>query len=971
MTTVAEYKSLTLHCLAIFFLSTFNFPSSLSQNSGFIVRFQKHILLREQREAAAIQIQAIYRGQLGRFHAMDLRIIQKQNALILLQCAWRMTLARNKVHQLRTHKEKIHAIKMQAWWRGTYVKYVLDPNPIQSIKLRLAQQRAAMRKHVSTIAAKKAAIKKLKLLKKRMKLSKARGLITSSRRSRSREGGRRKRKGGRSSSPGRNRRGGKLRAPKPVNAKPIDPVVLLKDALLYHAVNGSRDIKMVSKIFNPNVPYVINKKEIQNMEENEKNEDTPDVIVRGGLPMDQEVASFIRISFIHALSSQSTSDVVGDALASLLDISLHMKHAQKNKPLEIMDTSQKRNSPNRNSPNRNSSNRNSSHRRSPKKKKIKIPQMAYSNILRDYYHANVLYHPDDLEGMRHLLAALMVGIETLWTDPFECGIAVEQQNNNQQNNAFKNRLTRISVRLIKGAKEAVAFRKQSRINAMRAAAAEDSNDDSNDDNEGEDKYGNNTDASNHSSAAVATPRGTEESKEDKQLRQSHLIVDLLNHWFFESLIKISNVSVIDAETNIAIHVYQRGDWIVVKGTMLNTTENENEITELAITEKGGEEDRNGNENEKAMKKTNPIYRDTKSYVFSKQEAKLTFGINSTDIACMNNQEKENISHRILKQVKLLRNSDNAQPTVFQDDVANEKEQHNTSNDLDQQNINLASNFRVVVLPIERHRAFLRYTRKRKAAAIVVQRCYKGRRLLNAMQRRVALYQRGHANHKMKLDKILAKHEASQKHHIALVDMVKAAFIARRQRKQLRNLHYMAKKIQVIMRVYLQWLREEERKAWEKYGAQVRTVYDRCRIVSGKAMVVRVQRAGKNWMLRGIDHSVGEVYQGMVKEQQLNVLIKRYPHGADQGYSIKRRKRLYSWEHPRVLLLLLKCLAVTDAIDGLGELNGFDGKRIMICHEEFGNKAEGPSILSRLGQGRLLPDTKDCIPKDPTAAPEEF
>ena len=48
--------------------------------------------------------------------------------------------------------------------------------------------------------------------------------------------------------------------------------------------------------------------------------------------------------------------------------------------------------------------------------------------------------------------------------------------------------------------------------------------------------------------------------------------------------------------------------------------------------------------------------------------------------------------------------------------------------------------------------------------------------------------------------------------IAAWSYVKAAFIARRQRKQLRNLHYMAKKIQVIMRVYLQWLREEERKA---------------------------------------------------------------------------------------------------------------------------------------------------------------
>jgi hypothetical protein len=71
--------------------------------------------------------------------------------------------------------------------------------------------------------------------------------------------------------------------------------------------------------------------------------------------------------------------------------------------------------------------------------------------------------------------------------------------------------------------------------------------------------------------------------------------------------------------------------------------------------------------------------------------------------------------------------------------------------------------------------------------------------------------------------------------------------------------------------------------------------------------------------------------------------------------------LYVSEHPRVLLLILSTLALTDAIDGLGELNGFDGKRTLICSLLFGNKASGPSILSRLGQRRLLNDTKDAVP----------
>jgi hypothetical protein len=203
-----------------------------------------------------------------------------------------------------------------------------------------------------------------------------------------------------------------------------------------------------------------------------------------------------------------------------------------------------------------------------------------------------------------------------------------------------------------------------------------------------------------------------------------------------------------------------------------------------------------------------------------------------------------------------------------------------------------------------------------------------------------------------------------------VSKVKAAFIARRQRKQLRGMHKAAEKIQVVMRDYLAWLREEEAKAWAKYGAQIRTMYNRCRIVSGKAIVVRVQRAGKNWMLRGIDYECGEVYQGLVKEQQVLRLIKKHRYGRDQGYTLKRRARIYVWEHQRVLLLLLSCLAITDAIDGLGELHRFDGGRILVCDPEFEDKASGPSILSRVGQGRVLEDTKDCLPPDEDGPPED-
>jgi hypothetical protein len=850
---------------------------------GFIVRNREKIKQRELENIAATLIQSIFRGQLGRFHAMDLRIERRHNALILLQCAWRVSIANGRVRLLRLHKRKIHSTKIQAWWRGTFVQSVLTPNPIQERKKRIVMQRAMIRKHIVQLEANKLAEKKKKMLKDRMKEASKHNLVVSSRR-------RRRRSGNRGTGAGKVRGGGRnVKRPvfKPVNSTPVDPVALLREVLLYHSIDNFRNSKIVDKIFKPNVPFLR-----RTLCADDKNIENKNATRNQLLPVNQEVASFVRISIVHALSSQGTIDIVGSALATLQDISFDLSRKQK---LDQQKQDQRNGAVI-------SKMKKKRGKRSPEKQKINLPRMAYSNIIRDYYHANIIQNPDDLEGLRHLITALLVGAETDWRDDFEFG-KIEKKKDDKIGLVqtvgvnFYERLRRMTNRLLAGAKQAVEFRRQSWINARNA---------NNEDNVL--KFP-------QTLSKAETPRGSENSSEEKQLRMSELIVNLSNNWFFAPLKMMNGGAsfMTDRDTGAILNIRRRGTWFVVDGCVpTNSSENE----------------------------TIPV----ESFVMSTKELEAITGEKT--------KNDRGIIKQLMRHVKIVRiGGDSVGCNI--NDVAS------------------SGALRVVVVPVERRRLFIRYTRKRKAAAIVIQRCYKGRRLLNAMQRRVALHRRSRVEHVRLLNSIIEKHKKAHAHHVHLVDKVKAAFIARRQRKQLRNLHKNASTIQRAMRAYLAWLRDEEKKNWEKYGAQVRTMYERPKIVSGKALVVRIQRAGKNWMLRGIDHSLGEVYQGLVKEQQILQLIKKYPYGRDQGYSTKRRARLYIKEHSRVLLLILDCLAVTDAIDGLGELNGYDGNRIMICDPEFGSKADGPSILSMAGQGRVLNDCKDVVPKDPKGVPEEL
>ena len=875
---------------------------------GFIVRMQIYYKRQEYEYAAAVRIQSVYRGQLGRFHAMDIRIEKKHNALILLQCAWRVSIACGRVHVLRKYKRNMHSTKIQAWWRGKKIRHVLCPNPLQLRKTRFSMQKAMVRKHIGQVETKKLEKKKRKLIEKRMKEAATHNLIVTSKRRRNRN--RKPNKNNNKRYPGRDRNNRNRPTFEKVESIPMNPAALLMEVLLYHAIDSCRNEQKVRKVFKPNVPFVhrMGSRTITGGV-------LPSSQASPLLPANQESASFLRVAIVHALSSQGTSDVVGSALATLQDISAAAKTARTARTRRQQENIQ--NKPRAKNEANEMKKTSKRHTKSPPKQ-LKVPKMAYTNVIRDYYHANVLQHPNDMEGLRHLLTALMVGTETNWHDVFECGTLHPKTDGTMAvGQDLYDRLTRMSIRLLTGAKKAVEFRKQSRINA-RKAAAEPSD------------VRRDTALESKVDELLPPPQGTRKSLEAKQLQLAELVVDLLHDWFFAALKTLNGGTsfMTDVDTGAVVNVHRRGTWVVVDGH-LPIHNHRNEIIQLPL----------------------------ESFVFSQLELDLLVGQNKKDTE---------IIQQLMCHVKIVRVGNGEDGTGHCSDGGHggsgiDGDKPNILTVTTAENTQTFPRMRVVVVPVERRRVFLRYTRKRKAAAIVVQRFYQGRRLLNAMHRRVALYQRSRADHAALLNSIVAKHEKAHAHHVHLVDKVKAAFIARRQRKQLRDLHAKAKKIQRVMRLYIAWLRDEEQKAWEKYGAQVRTVYDRPKLVSGKALEVRIQRAGKNWMLRGIDHSVGEIYQGLLKEQQILALIKKYPYGRDQGYSIKRRKRLYVSEHPRVLLLILSTLAMTDAIDGLGELNGFDGKRTLICSLLFGNKASGPSILSRLGQRRLLNDTKDAVP----------
>ena len=912
---------------------------------GFIVRFREAIELRNLRIASAIAIQSVYRGHLGRYIAMDKRLKREELSLQIVQCAWRSAIARRKLRKKRHAKCKRNAIIIQSWWRGIFLRVVGKPHPMIVRKLRKAKQRSAIRKHFAFVSEQ---IEE----KKKEKQQKANRLIAERNAAAAAEAAAKAVAAmalsgipttGAHRSHRRHRRQGNLREERLKEIRQrkhttngeraaeqhaqVNTSSLLNEALVAYAITGIKrypysPMERAEYLFYANLPYVRQ----AFFSSYGRSECLPtELKPQCSMNADAEDAlSFLCSFIVFGLSVIGRDDVIGHSLALLHDLSIftRMVNAPANVPsLAKSIASNKRKGVS------------GIHvRNSNAQDQAKLP---FKVVLRDYFHANMLNqckllesetkssleeNTDELKrgvdpqlrvsvisSIRNFVVASVVGEEILVRDDFEC---IETLKNLD---GRVHRIDRLLKRSRKLALDSMEFRKESKRRAAEAS--------------GESVRVNN--AQNGKS----TPRGGKECIEDREARLVKQTRQLVHGWFSAET-KAVGEEQRDPKTGAIARVHLRGSWIIVDGYM--------QMSKIG---------------HKTVNLDTATF--LESYVMSKDEAQLA-GISVMDEG--GNLTSENtLLYSILSNLRIIRGGFPSNGKYASDS--------NQSGDGMDVSSSFTPSMRLVVMPVERRRMMRRKAQDMNRAATKIQRCYKGRRLQNALSRRIALHKRSRDAHQQLLTRVVAKHQAHQKHHANLVSKVKAAFIARRQRKLLRKMHSAASKIQGVMRQYLSWLREEERKAWEKYGAQVRLMYNRPRLVSGKAIVVKVQRAGKNWMLEGIDHELGEVYRGLVKEQQVLRLIRRHKYGRDQGYSTKRRARIYAWEHGRVLQLLLSCLAITDAIEGLGELDKYDGKRIMVCDENFKEHVEGPSILDLSGQGRVLNDTKHALPK-PAGGPTE-
>ena len=270
-----------------------------------------------------------------------------------------------------------------------------------------------------------------------------------------------------------------------------------------------------------------------------------------------------------------------------------------------------------------------------------------------------------------------------------------------------------------------------------------------------------------------------------------------------------------------------------------------------------------------------------------------------------------------------------------------------------------NSYRMVIPHIEHTKQLRFYFSQKNKAAMIIQRNF------NAFMKEKQELIRNNTldiiskQEKLLDDKLMYRDNIRERRH-ELVSKVKASFIGHRTRTKLETLHAAAIQCQKIIRGMLGKLRFEEEKNWQLYGAQILTMFERGRCVSGTFLLLQVYRSGYNYLIRGNDFEGGCTYQGLVRDEHVRALVRCHPYGRDSLYSLTRAPKLRIWHYNRITALLIKCLALTDPIHGLGELNEYDGNKVMICDIQMKAKAHGPSILSRSGLRRILFDTKDIV-----------
>uniref|UniRef100_A0A7S3V090 Uncharacterized protein n=1 Tax=Aplanochytrium stocchinoi TaxID=215587 RepID=A0A7S3V090_9STRA len=147
----------------------------------------------------------------------------------------------------------------------------------------------------------------------------------------------------------------------------------------------------------------------------------------------------------------------------------------------------------------------------------------------------------------------------------------------------------------------------------------------------------------------------------------------------------------------------------------------------------------------------------------------------------------------------------------------------------------------------------------------------------------------------------------------------------------------AAEIQKVIRGKIARRKAEEYRLKKVMGVLVTRVFHGGKEISGRYLKLQVLRSGNNYLVSGFDPETCETYTGLVKEQQIDELIRSFPFGPKQvkGSSGKRfpSQPLRKSETERVIGLLMSKLILVPRIKALGEFEQFKSSSTIVLTYE--------------------------------------
>jgi hypothetical protein len=183
------------------------------------------------------------------------------------------------------------------------------------------------------------------------------------------------------------------------------------------------------------------------------------------------------------------------------------------------------------------------------------------------------------------------------------------------------------------------------------------------------------------------------------------------------------------------------------------------------------------------------------------------------------------------------------------------------------------------------------------------------------------------------------------------------------RKELRRMKAMALAIQCIFRIHKAVEKVEEERRRRSKGPPVIELLRHMTVISGVPLLLVGQRCASNYKFIGYDFQRQFEYVGYVYKPESEAFIDAHNAAIEGPRSGPKasKKLLTPWKHKLLMEELARNLSIVTMLpSATAELGGDQ----YICRNQLVlmKSAKGKGITDRSGVGRVLNDTKECIPQ---------